>query len=132
MIIAAIESNFQQGVTSTVGAVGVMQLMDIAVREVYAVGCGDKELPVKPNVSENMEHNILIGYCFYSHLMNKYNHDIMEVLTHYNGGGRQVARLRNLQPLPHETANYIVKFLTIRRKVPECSNELLSSYPYFP
>ncbi len=118
MVLAAVESGFRQEAVSSADAVGVLQLTFIAVKEVYAQGCL-YPLPAKYDL-HTLRDNALFGYCFYSYLTSLYKGDILEVLAHYNGGGYAVNRLRNFLSPPPETAQHIVKFLTLKRKVPEC------------
>jgi soluble lytic murein transglycosylase-like protein len=119
LVLAAIESKFNQQAVSSVGALGVMQLTPIAVKEVYQVGC-PLALPPKPDVTR-LHDNLTIGACYLLHLQKTFNDNMYLVIAAYNAGPSAAVKLAALKNIPHETALHVLKFHILKRKVKQCS-----------
>jgi soluble lytic murein transglycosylase len=113
VIIAYLESRFHRRAESHAGAQGVMQLMPIAVRDVYQQGCS-RELPSKFDVW-NPAHNILVGDCYFTLLREKYKLPLRLAVAAYNLGPTRVRK-----PWPRETRRYVKQFFELREA--SCSN----------
>ncbi len=91
------ESGGKQSAVSSVGAIGVFQLMPTT-----AAGLG-----VNPN---DQEQNIQGGVKYLSQLLTRYNGDQTLALAAYNAGPGNVAKYGGVPPFT-ETKNYIKKIL---------------------
>lgn len=94
--VAKAESNFNQNVVSSAGAVGVMQLMpetakDLGVQNIY-----------------DTRQNILGGAKELSQLLKRYDGDLTLTLAGYNAGIGNVQKYGGVPPFK-ETQNYIKK-----------------------
>ncbi len=77
------ESNFDEKVVSSSGAVGLMQLMETTAEEIA------EELGIEYKKGEtlyNPEMNIMLGVNYYSKLIKVYNNDCKLALAAYNAG----------------------------------------------
>jgi soluble lytic murein transglycosylase len=113
------ESNFETNITSSSGAMGLMQLMDSTAREVtqkIGIAYPTKEILYDP------ETNILIGIKYYSMLIEKYDGNMLLALTSYNAGIGNVDKWiqagtikkdgSDIENIPFkETNNYVRKIL---------------------
>jgi soluble lytic murein transglycosylase len=111
VIIAYMESRFDRRAVSSAGAKGVMQLMPVAVKDVYQHGCGERELPLKFDVW-NPEHNILVGYCYWTLLRNQYKLPLPLAVAAYNFGPGRV----RAHTWPRETRRYVREFFKLKEK----------------
>ncbi|CAM4324292.1 lytic transglycosylase domain-containing protein [Bacillus manliponensis] len=95
-----VESNFNPNVVSHAGAMGLMQLMPVNVKEQ-----GVKD-PFSP--ADNIEGGVkeITGY------LKKYNGDLVLSLAAYNAGQGNVRKYGGVPPF-RETENYIKKILNI-------------------
>lgn len=122
MLVYAIikaESNFEPNITSTSGAMGLMQLMDSTAREMAEkldVQYTTKEILYQP------ETNIMLGTKYFSELLKKYDDNIYLALTAYNAGIGNVTKWiengiiredgSDIENIPYkETNNYVRKIL---------------------
>lgn len=113
------ESNFEPNITSTSGAMGLMQLMDSTAREMAEklnIEYTAKEILYQP------ETNIMLGTKYFSELLEKYNDNIYLALTAYNAGIGNVTKWiekgiikedgSDIENIPYkETNNYVRKIL---------------------
>ena len=114
LIIIAIESSFNDEATSDKGARGLMQLTDIAIKDVVDRQlCGIDQLPT--NIY-NIKTNVTIGACFYTQLRLRFP-DRDEALVYYNGGNAALAAYRKHKPFT-ESKNYLSKFKALEEKLP--------------
>jgi membrane-bound lytic murein transglycosylase MltF len=101
MAIMMTESSLNSTAVSSKNAVGLMQLTPIAVKEVERVyGL------TPPSDLFDPSTNVLWGVLLLNHY-NKVANNENELLALYNGGYRQLQRLRSGLPLAAETNNYI-------------------------
>lgn len=111
------ESNFKEGVVSSSGAVGLMQLMEPTAEDVA------KKTNTNFNIDllYNAEDNIRLGTKYFSLLLDKYG-NITVALMAYNAGSGNVDRWMqqgiiqkdgsNAENIPYrETNNYVRKIL---------------------
>lgn len=126
--IVAIESAFRPKVMSRAGAVGLMQITPIAIKDVQHTFVNistkkerltDNEIKwlahCAPAMTYTIDHmldpagNVLVGTCFYSSLLDHYMGDEYKAIAHYNGGTPAVKALERHKPWT-ETAKYLGKF----------------------
>ena len=115
--VAKAESNFDQSVVSSAGAVGVMQLMPETA----------KDLGVK-NIYDTKE-NIMGGAKELSQLLKRYDGDLTLTLAGYNAGIGNVQKYGGVPPFK-ETQNYIKKvtaYLGQNIEIPESANAVITS-----
>lgn len=113
------ESNFDEKVVSSSGAVGLMQLMETTAEEIAE----DLELEYKKGETlYNPEMNIMLGVNYYSRLLKLYNNDSSLALAAYNAGIGNVDNWieneviqddgSDIENIPfNETNNYVRKTL---------------------
>jgi len=113
------ESNFDTNVTSSSGAIGLMQLMPSTAEE-----AGEKigtDVVVK-EILYNPEKNIKIGTSYYKHLLDRYNESYLIALAAYNAGIGNVDKWieqgvlkedgSDIENIPYkETNNYVRKIV---------------------
>jgi len=107
MAIIYVESKFNRDAISPAGARGLMQLMEIAVKE--AVGsCSFRPLG-DINKLHDSYTNVKYGSCFLSKLYRDMEGDWTRTLIAYNGGYRALAEYDKGNSINHETSNYVLK-----------------------
>lgn len=113
------ESNFNPNVTSSSGAIGLMQLMPSTAEEVGEKVGTDV---VAKEILFNAEENIKIGTSYYKHLLDKYNNSYLVALAAYNAGFGNVDKWieqgiikkdgSDIENIPYkETNNYVRKIV---------------------
>lgn len=103
------ESSLNPKALSSENAKGLMQMTPIAVKEVQNQ---NPWLPNDPDLYDP-ETNILYGVLLLEHYQKQTN-GIEELLANFNGGIRQVNRLRAGAPLADETSLYLPRVLLRR------------------
>src|SRR5690606_9615908 len=107
----AVESGYNPRAISSKDAIGLMQITPIAVLD--AIRECNVHAPSREQLFQPLL-NVKIGSCFLRHLLKMYGDDMVLALAHYNGGGRQVEKIRRGEAPVPETANYILKVLYVR------------------
>jgi soluble lytic murein transglycosylase-like protein len=98
--IVQIESGYNPQALSSKGAIGLMQLMPDTASE---MGIDDPWDPAQ---------NITAGTKYFSHLLRKYQGDLMKALAAYNAGPRIVDSYEGIPPY-QETRDYVRSVLAI-------------------
>ena len=80
LAVARVESNFDARAQSSVGAMGVMQMMPKTARDVFGV---------RTEQLWNAQLNIRLGIAYLEQLYDQYGHRWDLALSHYNGGTLQ-------------------------------------------
>lgn len=117
LAVAQVESDFQPGVRSHMGAIGVMQIMP-------ATGLG--EFGLHSWQLYNPRENIRAGISFIKQLQGRYGRNDI-VLSHYNGGSRVRGRDGRLRVIP-ATRPYVKKVLAKARYYRSKPHLLMASY----
>lgn len=116
--LAAQESTFDAGISSSAGAIGLMQIMPATGRTVA------RQLGITPFATRRLtdpEVNMAIGTKYFADLMQQFGHAAY-ALAGYNAGGHRVTRWRAERPglpidewiddIPYpETQNYVKRIL---------------------
>lgn len=122
MLIYAImkaESNFEPNITSSSGAMGLMQIMENTAREIARkkeIELSTKEMLYQPEI------NIMLGTAYFAQLLKTYDGNINLSLAAYNAGIGNVAKWiengiiqvdgSDIENIPFkETNNYVRKIL---------------------
>ncbi len=96
--MAKAESNFKADITSSAGAMGIMQLMPGTATSLGVTDAFDPE------------QNIMGGAKYISRLLEKYNGNLSYAVAAYNAGSGNVDRYGGIPPFT-ETQNYVAKVL---------------------
>lgn len=98
MAVIHVESHFKPSARSQVGALGLMQIRPIVVREVA------DELGLDPKEDHKLLggeiFNLRVGIHFFSTLLKKFKGDTRKALLAYNMGPTAVSRLYRHKPIP--------------------------------
>ena len=117
LAVIYVESGFETWAVSEVGAAGLMQVTNIAVKDTMN-HCG------LPHVTSDQLHNpatnIKYGTCYLNHMLNKMDGDWTKALIIYNGGYRQLTKYQKGETITLETSNYVLK---VNRAFNICSKE---------
>lgn len=117
LAIIQIESGYNSQISSSAGAIGLMQVTLGAASDA-AQYCS---LPkVTTSQLYNPAINILYGTCYLKKQLAELD-SLTEALVVYNGGYKQLAKLRKGEPIASETAQYLVKVLYLYNKGAICS-----------
>lgn len=88
--IIHVESNFQPQARSGVGAIGLMQVREIVVRDVAAALALN---PARaPFLLRDVTHNVRIGIHYFSTLLQRFDRNLVKSLLAYNQGPTLIAR----------------------------------------
>jgi hypothetical protein len=116
VLLVAIESKFNPKAKSTVGAIGLAQVMPKYAQE-FATACGLGEL--ETGDLEYPAVNLKVGACQFQRLLETHNGSIPLALAGFNSGMHSptVKRLAGLAAGNPETDSYIAKFAVLRAKL---------------
>ena len=109
--IITVESAWRSGVTSSAGAVGLMQLTRAAVTDA-TIHCGLGDLPEGVDmdiVRDDDILNVILGTCYLQWALEQVGGNMAAALTMYNGGNKQLTRLRERAKVTSETSNYVLQ-----------------------
>ena len=112
VLLACIESRFDPGAQSKAGAVGLTQVMPRYAAE-FSKRC---YLPTKSIDLYVPRVNLMTGACQFRYLIGQFDGNYSLALAGYNAGERSdtVKKLRKLQKLNQETADYLARFAYLR------------------
>jgi soluble lytic murein transglycosylase len=109
------ESNFNEKSISSLGAMGLMQLLDSTASEVAQ----ELEMEYSTNMLYNPEFNIQIGVKYFSNLLDSFNGNVPLSLMAYNAGRSTVLNWieegiikedgSNIEDIPYKETNTYVK-----------------------
>jgi hypothetical protein len=112
--LICIESHFDQTAKSSVGAIGLTQVMPKYIKD-FARTCN---IEVNAEDAYDSEINLILGACYFSSLLKDEDigGNVGLALGAYNAGkyGDTFKKLSKLQAINNETANYLGKFLVLR------------------
>ena len=112
-----VESRNNQTATSQKGAVGLMQLTPIAVREVNRLNLVGREVLFE-EVRLDSKVNVEVGAAFLYHLIKKFN-SVELGLAAYNAGEGRVVKAGYKIPNIKETQNYVRNVLELWESLKE-------------
>jgi hypothetical protein len=112
-----LESNFDNNLKSSVGAIGIAQIM----KETFNRNAEDCDLDVKPEDIYNEDINLYFGACYYQELLDDPNNENNPRLAslNYNGGPKVVEKFKKLGDINSESASYALK----AERVTELANQ---------
>jgi hypothetical protein len=114
VVMIAIESKFNTGAKSTVGALGLTQIMPQYARE-FGTACGVKDLRDEDLIHPDV--NLILGACRFKALLDAFNGQPVPALVAYNAGlaSNQLKQLQSLREITNtETASYVVKWAYVK------------------
>lgn len=119
ILLVCIESRFQPGAKSKVGAIGLAQIMPQYASE-FAESCGLGKGPLSITELQDNELNLRLGACVFSSLIYRYNGNVALALSAYNSGPSSdtTKKLKKLQGnINKETSEYITRFFTLKQQL---------------
>lgn len=120
--LIAIESKFNTESRSSVGAVGLTQVMPKYAKE-FAAKCGMAD--IQENDLKLMEINLIVGGCRFRALLETFNGLVSPALVAYNAGvnSDQLKQLKSLKNMVNvETSSYINKWFYVKEQVDQQLN----------
>jgi hypothetical protein len=119
VIVVSIESKFKQESKSSVGAVGISQIMPQYFVE-FAKSCGLEFVAADIN---DIDANLAVGACHFNALVNETGSVLLAVAA-YNSGlhSSTVKSLKKLGTINNETSNYVARFALVKESVNGTSN----------
>lgn len=113
--LMCIESRFDDGAQSPVGAVGISQLMPQYAQN-FADICSIGK--VERRDLDNTEVNMRLGACFFKSLLVKFDGNVALALSAYNSGAasKTTAQLGQLGSSNPETAGYLARHYVLTQK----------------
>ena len=120
VLLLCIESKFQSHLKSSVGAIGMAQIMPQYANE-FASRCSlTMDGSITPTQLADNEVNLHLGACVLSGLIYKYKGNIALALSAYNSGPASptTKKLKKLQGgLNRETSEYISRFFMLKQQL---------------
>jgi soluble lytic murein transglycosylase len=95
LAVIGIESRGRPDVVSPKGAVGLMQLIPTTAEEMAVKA--DLDIPSESDLYDP-DVNIRLGVLYLSHLLKRYNNDVILALGGYNAGPRRIKKWRKMNP----------------------------------
>ena len=114
--VIGIESAFDNNAKSTVGAIGLGQIMPQYVKE-FGKYCGMKD--IRESDANNFLVNATLSACVWHKMLDTVpDHSVILALSAYNSGpsSSSTKNIRKLGSAVPETANYITKFSYLREQ----------------
>lgn len=102
-----LESNFNNNVKSSAGAIGVAQVMKPTFKTVASDD--DCEIDVNDDDIYNEDINLEVGVCYYAQLLVLNNQNSRLATLWYNGGPFTVEKFKKLGDVNQESSNYALK-----------------------
>jgi hypothetical protein len=114
--LLCIESKFEQGAKSTVGATGIAQLMP-QYAQGFATSCGLGKLG-EGDIQQTAV-NLHLGACYFHQLLKQFNGNIALALAGYNSGAGSgtTRKLGGLGTGAEETSGYLAKHYVLSESV---------------
>lgn len=104
------ESGFRNDAVSHAGAVGIMQVTEVAA--IHARSLCFQHIPLKDTpMMSDIAGNVKLGTCYLGYALRESGGDITGALIMYNGGIRALTSHRRGGKIPTESAHYAVRVL---------------------
>jgi trimeric autotransporter adhesin len=124
LAMIAIESGGNPAAKSPTGAAGLMQMTSIAEKEVcIQYGC-----PEGYDIWDE-ETNLRMGYQLASFYLKEARGSLIGMVILYNGGYVQYRKYLLGEPMAEETANYVTKFIKLRKHYATLFSRIPNEYP---
>jgi len=113
--LAYVESRFRTDRRSSAGAVGILQVTLDAAKHIHVLRrtVGLREVAPTLKRLSQVPINVNYGSAYLWLALEEADGDYLGALTMYNGGYRQLTNLRRGAIVTHETAQYVLRVMTL-------------------